>query len=254
MSTQHVRDATSASLISVLDAAESVPGAIALRDRSYRLLGLPRGARAVDVGCGTGRAVAELADRGMRAVGVDISEEMLAVARRRLPAGDFRVAGADDLPFDDESMAGYRADKVYHELGEPARAAAEARRVLAPGGRIVLAGQDWDTFVIDSDAGALTRAIVHARADTIPSPRAARAHRNLLLDAGFEDVTVEVHTGVFTDETMLPVLSGLADAARAAGAITRKRAEDWTAEQAERARDGRFFLAIPMFVAAAVRP
>ncbi|MEU8149944.1 hypothetical protein [Nonomuraea sp. NPDC048901] len=57
----------------------------------------------------------------------------------------------------------------------------------APGGRIVLIGQDWDTLVIDSDDPALTRTIVHARADQVTSPRAARSYRNLLLDAGFED-------------------------------------------------------------------
>ncbi|WP_433762573.1 hypothetical protein [Nocardia sp. CA-135398] len=53
-----------------------------------------------------------------------------------------------------------------------------------PGGRIVLAGQDWDAFVIDSDTPDLTRTIVAARADTITNPRAARRYRNLLLDAG----------------------------------------------------------------------
>ena len=60
---------------------------------------------------------------------------------------------------------------MNHVLDDPARAAGEARRVLAPGGRIVLIGQDWDTFVIDADDAALTRTIVHARADLVPTPR-----------------------------------------------------------------------------------
>ncbi len=150
-------------------------------------------------------------------------------------------------------MNAYRADKVFHELDDPARALREVRRVLAPGGRIVLLGQDWDTFVIDSDHAELTRTIVRARADTIPSPRAARRYRNLLLDNGFLDVVVEVYTGVFTDSTMLPVLVGIADAARAVGAVTQDQADTWTAEQTERAQAGRMFFALPLFVGTARR-
>ncbi|MER7366857.1 methyltransferase domain-containing protein [Nonomuraea wenchangensis] len=239
-------------LVRRLDAVDSRPGAAALRARSYELLELPAGAGVVDVGCGAGRAVAELATRGARPVGVDVSAEMLAVARHRWPEGDFRLGDACALPLEDGSVAGYRADKVFHELAEPARALAEARRVLAPGGRAVLAGQDWDTFVIDSDDPALTRRLMHARADLVTAPRAARRQRNLLLDAGFEDVQAEVRTEVFTDAAMLPVLAGLAAAARAAGAIDADQEAAWVAEQRRRAETDRLFLALPIFLASGV--
>ena len=96
--------------------------------------------------------------------------------------------------------------------------------MLAPGGRIVLIGQDRDTFIIDADDEALTRTIVHARADTVPAPRAARRYRNLLLDAGFREPSVEVHTGVFTSAAMMPMLAGLANGACASGAVSREQA------------------------------
>ncbi|AQZ60273.1 methyltransferase [[Actinomadura] parvosata subsp. kistnae] len=242
-----------AALIGLLDRADSLPGAEKLRTRSYELLGAGPGTVVADVGCGAGRAVAELAGRGAQAVGVDPDERMITVAAGRWPDADFRLAGAYDLPFADGSLHGYRADKVYHVLDDPARALAEARRVLAPGGRIVLIGQDWDTIVIDADDATLTRTIVHARADLVPSPRVVRRTRNLLLDAGFTDVTCEVHTQVFTDEAMVPVLANLADMSRTAGAITAEQAESWVAEQRERGRRGRLFLALPMFVTAATR-
>ncbi|MFK0112133.1 methyltransferase domain-containing protein [Streptomyces sp. NPDC091217] len=241
-------------LITLLDAAERLPGAGELRARSYGLLGAEPGTSVVDVGCGAGRAVAELAERGAEPVGVDPDERMITVARSRWPRADLRVAGAYELPLADASMTGYRADKVFHELAEPPRALAEARRVLAPGGRIVLIGQDWDTFVIDSADPALTRAIVHARADLTAGPRAARRYRNLLLDAGFEEVTVEVHTGVCTGPAMLPLLAGLAESACSADAVTREGADGWIAEQRGRAEADRLFLALPMFVAAATAP
>jgi ubiquinone/menaquinone biosynthesis C-methylase UbiE len=240
-------------LIRALDAAEAVPSAARLRARSYELLRLPPGATAVDVGCGTARAVAELAEQGARAVGVDLDPAMLAAARSRFPDIDVRAADAADLPLGDGQAHGYRADKVYHVLPDPHAALAEARRVLVPGGRIALLGQDWDTIVIDSDQPELTRRIVHARADTIPHPRIARAYRNLLLDAGFHDVDFEVHTAVFTDATMLPIVVGHASAAHRTGAVSGDEAENWVSEQTRRAQDERLLVAIPMFLAAATR-
>jgi SAM-dependent methyltransferase len=241
---------STASLIRLLDAVDALPGAADLRAHTYDLLRIPPGQTVVDVGCGAGRAVAELADRGARPIGIDPDPQMLAAARQRWPQLDFRAGGAGELPLDDGSVAGYRADKVFHELADPAAALAEARRVLAPGGRIVLIGQDWDTFVIDSADPDLTRTIVHARAGTVPSPRAARGYRSLLLDAGFGDVTVEVQTAVFTDRLVLAMLSGFAAAACETGAVERNQADAWLAELAHRAETDRLFVAVPLFIAA----
>jgi ubiquinone/menaquinone biosynthesis C-methylase UbiE len=205
----------------------------------------------VDVGCGTGRAVAELAEHAAHAIGIDLDPAMLAAARSRFPDIDVRAADATDLPLADGQAHGYRADKLYHVLSDPYAALAEARRVLAPGGRIVLIGQDWDAEVFDSDQPELTRRIVHARADTLPHPRIARAYRNLLLDAGFYDVDFEVHGAVFTDAAMLPLIVGHATAAHQTGAISSDEAERWISEQARRAERDRLLFAMPLFLAAA---
>lgn len=107
----------------------------------------------------------------------------------------------------------------------------------------MLVGQDWDTFVIDSADPELTRTLVHARADRMANPRVARRYRNLLLDNGFAEVTVEVHTIVWTDATALPTLANIADVAEGS----------WLDEQAARARDDRLFVAVPIFLAAGTR-
>lgn len=240
-------------LLDMLDVVDALPESRLLRARSYELLDLSAGDLVVDVGCGAGRAVGELAERGAVAVGVDLDPQMVDVARDRWPAAEFHVADAVELPQSDGVAAGYRADKVLHALAEPHLALAEAHRVLAPGGRAVLLGQDWDVLIIDSADPALTRTIVHARADTIATPRAARQYRNLLLDAGFVEPAVEVRTGVFTGPMMLPLISGMADAAHDAGAVSRQQADGWLAEQAERARTDRLFLAVPLFLVAARR-
>ncbi|WP_132877700.1 methyltransferase domain-containing protein [Tamaricihabitans halophyticus] len=229
------------SLLEVLDAVDAQPEHAELRARSYELLGGLTGRTVVDVGCGAGRAVAELAERGAHAVGIDLDPEMIAVAQQRWPASEFHLGAACELPLETGSVSGYRADKTLHLVDDPARALAEARRVLAPGGRAVLLGQDWDTIVIDSDEPETTRRLIHAKADTLPSPRAARGHRNLLLDAGFTDPVVEVHTSVLTGDTALGLLHRITDDQR------------WLAEQTERARTDRIFVAVPVFLVAAKR-
>ncbi len=223
-------------MLTLLDAFDDLPQSRKLRERSYEALG----DTVVDVGCGAGRAVGELAARGARAIGVDLDPAMLEVAAERWPTAEFHVADATDLPLEDGSVTGYRADKLLHALAEPERAVAEARRVLAVNGRAVLLGQDWDTFLIDSDDPELVRTLVHARADRLPHPRVARRYRNLLLDHGFTDVTVEVHTFVWTDPAILPLLANLGEG-------------PWLDEQAERGRDDRLFVALPIFLASGTR-
>lgn len=223
-------------LLTVLDALDDLPEARNLRERTYQTLG----DTVVDVGCGSGRAVGELTALGTKAIGIDLDPTMIEIAAERWPAGDFRVGDATALPLDDGSVTGYRADKVLHTLAEPELAVAEARRVLARNGRAVLVGQDWDTFVIDSDDHELTRTLVHARAASVPNPRVARRYRNLLLDHGFVDVTVEVHTFVWTDARFLPMLASFGQDA-------------WLDAQAARARNDRLFVAVPIFLAAGTR-
>ncbi|MFI7677600.1 methyltransferase domain-containing protein [Actinophytocola sp. NPDC049390] len=220
----------------LLDAFDELPQATELRARSYHDLGEV----VVDVGCGGGRAVGELARLGARAIGVDRDPEMVAAAAARWPAGEFHVGDVTALPLPDASVTGYRADKVLHVVEDPAPALAEARRVLRPGGRVVLTGQDWDAIVVDSADPDRTRALVHARADTMPNPRAARQYRNLLLDNGFTDVTVEGHMSVFTDALALPMLAGMDD-------------DRWFDEQADRAAHDRLLVAVPVLLAAGTR-
>lgn len=224
-----------------LDAADALPGAAELRARTYELLRLEPGSAVLDVGCGAGLAVSELSSRGFRAVGVDLSTEMIEEAHRRSPGSEFLVGDAYALPVDG-GFAGYRADKVFHELAEPERALAEARRVLAPGGRIVLSGPDWEALMIDSSYPALTREIVRARASVIAAPRIARGFRRLLAGCGFREVSVEGVVGFLGGASFF---RGLVDVAVRVGAVSVEEGEVWLAEQV----DGEGFVAVPQFLA-----
>jgi SAM-dependent methyltransferase len=97
------------------------------------------GRRVLDVGCGTGRLAVALAERGARVWGVDPSEEMIRQARSNA-AGKavFKEAPAEALPFKEGWFERAVFRLVVH-LVDRTRAFREAARVLAPGGRIVIA-------------------------------------------------------------------------------------------------------------------
>ncbi len=98
------------------------------------------GKRVLDVGCGAGALARSLAARGARVTGVDPNTEALAVAREAVPAGTFRAAGAEALPFADASFDGAVFLNSLHHVPEPVmhRALGEAARVVGPAGPIVV--------------------------------------------------------------------------------------------------------------------
>jgi ubiquinone/menaquinone biosynthesis C-methylase UbiE len=108
------------------------------------LAGVRAGDRVVDVGCGPGLFLKEAAQRGATAVGVDPSTRMRGLALRRIPAG-LRSAvtvvdgTAEQLPLEDGSATVAWAVGSLHHWNDPDAGLAEVCRVLAPGGRLLVA-------------------------------------------------------------------------------------------------------------------
>jgi len=96
------------------------------------------GDRVLDVATGTGAVAAAAVARGASVVGVDISEEMLEVARERVPSGRFLSADAEELGLDDEPFDAAVAGFLINHLPDPERAVAAWARALRPGGRLSL--------------------------------------------------------------------------------------------------------------------
>ena len=113
--------------------------ASSLLDLARRRLGGPSSVRALDVGCGTGllhRHLAGLAELQ----GVDLSQPMIATARRRNPDVPYTVAEATDLPFEQGRFELTFAVCLVHHVAPPLRArlVAELRRVTRPGGLVTI--------------------------------------------------------------------------------------------------------------------
>jgi ArsR family transcriptional regulator len=98
--------------------------------------------RLVDIGTGTGRMIELFAPRASQAIGIDRSSEMLRLARVKLEAAgiqsSLRQGDMYALPLDDGSANTIVIHQVLHYAHSPAAAIAEAARVLAPGGVLLV--------------------------------------------------------------------------------------------------------------------
>jgi ubiquinone/menaquinone biosynthesis C-methylase UbiE len=98
----------------------------------------------LDVGCGTGALLHQLADSYPRAhpAGIDPSSEMLALARHRLPPGiELKEGWAESIPFPDGAFDMVVSCNVLHYIREPVVALRDMLRVLRPKGNLLIT--DW---------------------------------------------------------------------------------------------------------------
>jgi ubiquinone/menaquinone biosynthesis C-methylase UbiE len=129
----------------------------------------------------------------------DISEEMLAIAKAKLKdaAIEWGIIDAQDLPFDDDSLDLVVCCFGYMFVPDKVAAFAEARRVLRPGGSLLLT--TWDTLEYNGASNVFRRTLKKYFGDTLPesyklpfSMNDPEAIRNDLLQAGFLNVKAEL--------------------------------------------------------------
>jgi SAM-dependent methyltransferase len=110
------------------------------RPEMIRLAGDVSGRRVLDAGCGSGPLAAALRARGADVTGFDVSAAMVDLARDRLGEdADLHVADlGEPLPFADAEFDDVVASLVLHYLEDWSGPLAELRRVLKPGGRLIL--------------------------------------------------------------------------------------------------------------------
>lgn len=139
---------------------------------AYHLLGDVRGKLVLEYGCGDGLNTLVLAKRGARVLALDISPELIAVARQRLAANgvtsgvDFFVGSAHELPLPDRSVDVVFGMAILHHL-DLALAAHEVRRVLRPGGRAIFQEPVRNSPLIK----AIRKAIPYKSPDVSPFER-----------------------------------------------------------------------------------
>src|SRR5436305_14184760 len=175
------------------EATYTTPDVVEQRGAVRAALALRRGEKVLDIGSGPGLLAREVAAEvgALGSVdGMDPSERMLELARRRRPpdgAAEMRFVAGDAcaLAFADGSFDAAVATQVYEYVQDLPAALGEAFRVLRPGGRLLVLDTDWGSMVWHSGDAERTRRVLAAWDEHLVDPYLPRRLTRLLLDARF---------------------------------------------------------------------
>src|SRR5947209_17485164 len=102
-------------------------------------IGVGHGVELLDAGCGAGLAAQLAAGRGAVVSGLDATDELLDIARERVPNGEFVTGDLESLPYPDDTFDGVVGFNSFQYAASPRAALEQARRVARPGAPVVIA-------------------------------------------------------------------------------------------------------------------
>ena len=231
------------------------------RQASFDALRPSPGETIADIGCGNGLLTIELAravgPRG-RIIGIDPSEDMRQSAEIRCQdVGWVEIVegSAYDLPIASDTIDKAASVQVFEYLDDIPSAVAEARRILKPGGRLIVGDIHFDSLAWHSEDPARMARMVDAWDHHFAERRVPALLPPILKDAGF---TVDAVSPVTICDTQLKP-DGLANMmivlmkgfAEAKGLVSTEEADEWAQEQRSLAESGRFFFSLTHFVVSA---
>lgn len=238
-----------------------------LKQLSYAKLNVAQGNCILDVGCGPGIDVINLAEQvgtAGRVIGFDHDFSMLDEARRKIMDTWLdRVVSvvhgnALALPF----MSGYfdncRSERLFMHLVKPDQVLAEMVRVTRPGGKIVVVDTDWSSLSIDNPYPKIERALADYRiSHVLNNGYSGRSLYRQFREQGLSDVKADVFPICLTDIELFDYISmqqAIEDQALADRCITHQELGDWRAALNKAAEQGCFFSSASVVMVSATKP
>jgi len=234
----------------IQEAISETPAFVAQREATLATLSPSSGNRILDVGCGTGHMLLELA-RAVgptgRVTGLDANEDMLNLARRRcrdVAEIDFRTGDLYELPFSDGSFDEAISVQVFEYLADVPAALAEVHRILRPGGRVLIRDADWGAQLWRCTDQARMRHIMEVWDRHLADPHLPQTLAPRLSGAGFAIEVVHAITTVETEcseKSMNHHLMKFIIPFVISEGVSAEEAEAWHADLLEHHDDGDYF-------------
>ena len=213
-------------------------------------------AAVLDVGCGPGLETVSLARRagpGARVCGLDKSADFIAEARRRSAAAglaiDYAVADALALPWQDASFDHVRCERMLVYIDDVPRVLSEMRRVLRPGGTLVLIEPQLDSVTVNlPDRGLVRRVVTHEADTAVAQSWLPGRLPDLLAGLGLRSVAIATRVLVLPRDLAGDYFLGAAHKAADDGAISARELTSWKSGVDGLHRSDRLFGTIAYFL------
>ena len=250
------------SLIAFLEAHKTLDGLLSAKSALLGQLRLDGARSALDVGCGLGDDVIEMARHlppGGRVTGIDASQAMIVRARRRVTEGGgdvrFEVGNAETLPFADGSFDVCRTERLLIHVPDPQQVIAEMTRVTRAGGRIAALEPDVGDVVVDHPDQETTGFIVRTFATSaVAHGWIGRQLPRMFREAGLTEVSVTPVLVLLHPGFLQMMFTRHVDQRCAGGVLARGQADRWWSQLADAAGSGNFLAGLLLFLVAATRP
>ncbi|HWZ36292.1 MAG TPA: methyltransferase domain-containing protein [Mucilaginibacter sp.] len=176
-----------------------------LKEASYTYFEQINSGTIIDLGCGAGKDVIELAKivgEGTRVIGIDHDPVMLeqgTADAKDLNNVEFILSEAYPLPFADASVNGLRTERVIQHLKEPQKVVDEIARILKQGSPVVIVETDWHSLALYTPFTDTQKKLNAYLTDTkINNGFAARKLTHYLKQTGFKDINFQIHPFILT--------------------------------------------------------
>ena len=228
------------------------------RQHTLTTLALQPGEKVFDIGCGVGfltNEMAMLVGKTGQVIGFDQNPEMISHAKQRcegLQQAEFYEGDAAQLPAEDQAFDAVSCTQVLLYVKDVSKVLTEMRRILKPGGRLVIVETDWRGVVLNSPDDALTKNIFSAWDSAVPSPNLPVHLGPLLKKHGFSNIQIEAVPILNTEYSPSNFSHGMLDwitkNAEKQGVLNKDQRKAFLADLVERERFGSYFFCVNRFL------
>ena len=228
------------------------------RQHTLTTLALQPGEKVFDIGCGVGfltNEMAMLVGKTGQVIGFDQNPEMISHAKQRcegLQQAEFYEGDAAQLPAEDQAFDAVSCTQVLLYVKDVSKVLTEMRRILKPGGRLVIVETDWRGVVLNSADDALTKNIFSAWDNSVPSPNLPVHLKPLLQKHGFYKIKVDpipiLNTEYSPSNFSHGMLKWISKNAENKGVINKVQRSNWLEDLQNRGQSDSFFFCVNRFL------